>query len=51
MQYDAAGNRVRVGGSFARTAIPEAIAVLHLRRGEPAHTTGDEILAMTPTGT
>jgi RHS repeat-associated protein len=27
-EYDAAGNRVRVGGSFARTTIPEAVSVL-----------------------
>jgi RHS repeat-associated protein len=27
-EYDAAGNRVRVGGSFARTTIPEAVSAL-----------------------
>ena len=50
-EYDAAGNRVRVGGSFARTTIPEAVLPSPMMRRISSLSRRRLVSAMMPTGT
>ena len=49
-QYDPAGNRTRVGGSFARTLLPEAVASATYDAANRQLTFGDKTMAFDANG-